>query len=386
MADVALLKCDTYSPDVLKAKILEGLKHIEFDPDRFRGARVALKPNLLTAAAPDSAVVTHPLFFQAVAQVVMDHGGKPVLIESPAVVSLGKAMRKAGYTPVVNKLGIEIAEIGAVEKITNRNAVLFKYFEISRAFFDVDIIVNIPKFKTHGLTYITAAVKNLFGAVPGMRKSQMHLRFPDKREFSQQILDLYGAFLAGFDTPKTMLHVLDAVVSLQGEGPGSSGSPKETGGIIIGEDALAVDYTAVKLTGLDVNLVTTLISGFTRDFGVSSPDDVHIKGELIDDMRIHDFVPPKSTGVPVFLRGSFFRRIMKNLFVEKPSPRQSACILCYQCRQICPADAISEAGKNKGVPQFDYQKCIRCFCCLEICPEAAITLKRGKMQWLLRER
>ncbi|MBN2297925.1 MAG: DUF362 domain-containing protein [Deltaproteobacteria bacterium] len=386
MAVVSLLKCTTYSVDVLKAKILEGLMLIAFDPDRFDGARVALKPNLLSAVAPDSAVVTHPHFFQAVAEIVIDHGGRPVLIESPAVVSLGNAMRKAGYLPIIDKLGIEVADLDAVEKISCEDARMFTYFEISRAFFNVDIIVNIPKFKTHGLTYITAAVKNLFGAVPGMRKSQMHLRFPDKREFSEHILDLYGAFLTGFAEKKTMLHILDAVVSLQGEGPGTSGSPTETGAIIIGEDALAVDCTAVRLTGLDMNHAATLIMGFTRDFGVSSPDDIQVTGESIDDMRVHDFVPAKSTGVPVFLRWTLARKIMKNLFVEKPLPMQSACILCYQCRLICPADAISAAGKKKRVPQFDYHRCIRCFCCREICPQGAITLKRGAMQWLLMRR
>jgi formate hydrogenlyase subunit 6/NADH:ubiquinone oxidoreductase subunit I len=77
---------------------------------------------------------------------------------------------------------------------------------------------------------------------------------------------------------------------------------------------------------------------------------------------------------------------MKNLFVEKPVPLEEACTLCYQCRHICPADAISDAGGGKKVPQFDYRRCIRCFCCQEICPEGAITIRQGKMQWVLRRR
>ena len=386
MADVALLKCDTYSPDEVKGKILQGLDLLGIDPVCFRAARVALKPNLLTAVAPESAVVTHPVFFDAVAQIVIDHGGKPVLIESPAVVSLKNALRKAGYLPIIDKLGILVADIEPVEKISYDNAHIFRNFEISRAFQDVDMIVNIPKFKTHGLTYVSAAVKNLFGAVPGMRKSQMHLRFPDKTEFSEFILDLYGAILNRFDKPGAILHILDAIVSLEGEGPGASGSPRKTGAIIIGEDALALDHVAVDLAGLDVNLVATLTSGFAREFGVSSRDEIHVRGERIEDMRTRDFIPTKSSGVPLLLRVSFFRRIMKNLFVEKPTPLEDVCSLCYQCRHICPADAISEAREGKKVPQFDYKRCIRCFCCQEICPEAAITIRKGKMQWLFGKR
>ena len=386
MADVALLKCDTYSPDVVKDKILQGLNLLGIDPGCFRTARVALKPNLLTAVPPESAVVTHPGFFEAVARIVIDHGGKPVLIESPAVASLKNAIRKAGYLPIIDKLGIEVADTFPVEKISYEHGTRFKYFEISRAFHDVDMIVNIPKFKTHGLTYISAAVKNLFGAVPGMRKSQMHLRFPDKREFSEFILDLYGAILTRFDKQGAILHILDAIVSLEGQGPGTSGSPRKTGAIIIGEDALALDYVAVNLAGLDVNLVATLTSGLAREFGVCSQDEIRVHGERIEDMRMHDFLPTKSAGVPLFLRGSFLRRIMKNLFVEKPSPLEDACTLCYQCRNICPADAISVAKGDNKVPQFDYSRCIRCFCCQEICPEAAITIRKAKMQWLLRRR
>lgn len=386
MADVALLKCTSYSPDILKTKVLDGLGLIGFDPDRFRGARVALKPNLLSAVDPESAVVTHPCIFEAVAQIVVDYGGSPVLIESPAVVSLHNALKKARYLPIIQKLGIEIADTDSVEKISFDRARIFKHFEISSAFFGVDIIVNIPKLKTHGLTYVTAAVKNLFGAVPGKRKSQMHLRFPEKREFCEHILDLYGAFLTGFPVPKTMLHILDAVVSLQGEGPGTSGKPKHTGAIIMSQDALAVDYTAVMLAGLDMNQVTTLTSGFSRNLGISCPEDVHIRGESLDDMRIHDFIPAKSPGISFFLKNKFIKSIMRNLFVEKPLPLPNACILCYQCRSICPAQAINVALNGENVPDFDYHRCIRCFCCQEICPAGAITLRPGKMQWLLVRR
>lgn len=384
MAEVALVSCREYSLRTVKDNILEAAGLIGFDPACFRGARVALKPNLLSAVQPDSGVVTHPVFFRAVAEIVLDHGGKAVLIESPAVASLENAMRAAGYDPMVRELGIAVADIREVRRIACRSPKLFTYFDIAAAFFETDVIVNIPKFKTHNLTYITAAVKNLFGAVPGMRKAQMHMRFPGREEFSEMILDLYGAFLTGFEPPKRILHVLDAVVALEGEGPGSSGSPRHAGAIIVGEDALAVDYVAVQIAGLDSRLAPTVNSGFAREFGVASPDDIAVKGETIEAMRLKGFVPPRSPGMTAFLKRDLPRRIMKRLFVERPVPKEPSCTLCYQCRQICPAEAISPAGAGRKVPVFDYGRCIRCFCCQEVCPEGAITIRKAPMQWLLR--
>lgn len=386
MADVALLKCDEYSIDVLKEKFLCGFELIGFDPACFANARVALKPNLLSAVSADSAVITHPIFFQAVAETVMDFGGAPLLVESPAVASLKSAMHESGYDVIIQRLGIPVADTKIARRISFLDGRLLKYFEISAALYDVDMLVNIPKFKTHNLTYITAAVKNLFGCIPGMRKSQMHMRFPDKEMFSEIIVDLYGALVFGFDKPMRMLHVLDAVVSMEGDGPGSSGSPRKTGAVIIGEDAIAVDYVATLFAGLDMKKALTVLYGFMRGFGVSSPDEIRLKGEKMQDMRICGFQTPKTTGMTAFLQVPLLGRIAKDLFVEKPVPRENACTLCYECMHICPADAIDTAVSGRMTPRFDYHRCIRCFCCMEICPEAAISLKEGVMQWLLREK
>lgn len=383
MADVALLKCNAYSNFVLKELFLEAFRQIGFDPARFRQARVALKPNLLTAVSADSAVVTHPVFFGAVAETVIDYGGKPVLVESPAVVSLKNAINKSGYEDVVRRLRIPVADTTAVKKITFHDSRAFKHFEISEALFDVDMIVNIPKFKTHNLTYISAAVKNLLGLIPGLRKSQMHMRFPDKESFSEFLLDLYGALLSGFENPVEMIHMLDAVVSMEGEGPGSSGSPRKTSSVIIGNDAIAVDYVATRVAGLDVSKALTITSGFRRGFGVSSADDIRVKGGNIQDMSVSGFMPPKGHGMTSLLQSPLLGRLARNLFVEKPVPSRDACILCYQCINICPAHAIDRAVSGRKTPRFDYSRCIRCFCCMEVCPEAAISLKRGTMQWLL---
>ena len=91
---------------------------------------------------------------------------------------------------------------------------------------DADIIINLPKLKTHGLTTITCAVKNLFGLIPGLEKSQWHMKAPGREGFAELLLDLNEALMHGLSEPKPMLHLVDAVVGQEGNGPGPSGTPR----------------------------------------------------------------------------------------------------------------------------------------------------------------
>lgn len=383
MTQVALLRCGEYSLPELKEIIHEGMDMIGFSLRSFRSARVALKPNLLSASGPDSGIVTHPHFFEAAAELVIDYGGRPMLVESPAVASLSSAIRKAGYEEVLRRLKVEVADISAVARISNLDAWKFKTFEIAEAFFNADLIVNLPKFKTHGLTYVTAAVKNLFGAVPGMRKSQMHLKCPDSEEFSGMILDLYGAFLHGFNPSKTILHVMDGITALEGDGPGAGGKPRAMNAVVIGTDAIAVDWVATRVSGLDVRLSPILMQGFRRGFGLSSDRDIEVLGEKIEEMRVHGFIPPKGPGATGMLGIPAIQKPLKRLFTPRPVPVGERCSMCLRCRAICPAEAIAEAETGENVPRFDYGKCIRCYCCMEVCPENAISLRKGALQRLL---
>lgn len=386
MVRVSLLKCDQYDKDLIKGSIEKGLAQIAFGPSSFRGSRVALKPNLLTASLPDKAIITNPEFVRAVAEVVKDHGGRPVLIESPPFTPLPKIIDKVGYARIVKELDIEVADDRASDTLTYEGARRIKRIEISKAFFHVDVIINLPKLKTHGLTYISGAVKNLFGAIPGLTKSKMHLRFPESEEFSEWLLDLTGAFIHGFTPPKRILHVMDGIIGQEGEGPGPAGRPRLIGVIILGQDPVAVDYVAVRVLGLDPDKVPTISRAWTRDFCVPSPREIDVVGERVEDVKLYDFVPTRSTVPSHVLRGPLVGPRMKNLIVERPVPDAGKCTLCYQCKTICPVGAISMAEVNNKTPHYDYTKCIRCFCCMEICPEAAIFIKKGRLQWIMETR
>ena len=338
MAVISLQKCTQYDNKILKDKIMAGLKQIDFDPTGLKNKRVCLKPNLLMPSNPDRAVTTHPEFFRAVAQIVHDYTHNIVLIESPNFFPLKSTIKKTGLAETVKDLGIEVADITVTETLRFPPAHRYKSIDISQAFFDVDYIINMPKLKTHGFTHYTGAVKNLFGTMPGLSKSRMHMRAPSQMEFCEFLLDLYGGLLNGFEKPKKFIHIMDAVVGMEGEGPGPSGKPKKIGAVIVGEDAVALDYVAVNLVGLNLKKVFTITEGFKRGYGVKSPDDIQLRGEPLEDMRITDFKASRSSVMGGVI-WPLTSPTIKNLFVEKPVPRADACTLCYNCMKVCPAGA-----------------------------------------------
>jgi uncharacterized protein (DUF362 family)/Pyruvate/2-oxoacid:ferredoxin oxidoreductase delta subunit len=384
MPVVSLLPCAAYENRLLTDTIRQSLSNIGFDRKTFKNARVVVKPNLLMPAADEKAIITHSEFFRAVVRIVKESGGTPVLLESPAIHSLARTIKKTAYGRVVAEEGIETADPGITRTLHYDGAKKFKHLDISEGYFDADIIVNLPKFKTHGITYITGAVKLLFGAIPGVEKSKMHMRAPTPEEFSEFILDLYGAMAYGFPAPKPILHIMDAVCVQEGEGPGPAGKPRWLNAVLAGENGIAVDYAATRLAGLDMNKALTVVNAFKRDYGVSSPEDVEIVGVSIDDLCVDDFDPATgNTFLSNMFRWPFNTTLFKNLFLDRPAPREDRCTLCYQCRKICASGAISESNGRKQAPAYDYDICIRCYCCLEICPEAAIEKQRGRLQWVL---
>jgi len=384
MVPVSLVKCAEYRADLLEDAIGQSLANIGFPLKNFENKNVALKPNFLMTSAVDKAIITHPAFFRAVAGIVRDHGGRVVLVESPAMESAKRVMKKGEYLPIVEELDVTVPSNGRKGVILNADERRFKRFEVLGPVLEADIIINLPKLKTHGLTTITCAAKNLLGLIPGLDKSQWHMKAPGNEAFSEFLLDLNEALLYGSGSPKPILHLVDAVVGQEGNGPGPSGTPRQIGAVLAGTSPVATDFVAAELLGFDYRTIPSVVGGFERKLGVSSPAQVDHVGEDINSMRLENFKPARHTlSTATYDRWPFNRKGFRNLLTSKPVPQGERCTLCYQCKAICPAGAIEKADGSKNVPRYDYDKCIRCYCCMEICPEAAVDLKSGALEWLL---
>jgi len=388
-AVVSLAACPGYEASRIEPAFLQVLAGIGWDLSQFAGRTVALKPNLLTKSSVEQAIVTHPAVFRAAVRIVKRHGGRPVLIESPAIHPLEAVMRKTGYDAIAREEGCRIADARCTAVVRYEAGRRYRSFEVIRELLDADIVLNLPKFKTHSLTYVTGAVKNLFGLVPGLAKARWHLKTRSRSEFADFLLDLYEVLLNGFVKPKVWLHVVDAVVAMEGEGPGTGGRPRPVGALLAGTDAVAVDAVAVRLVGFDPGRVRTVTAAEERGLGVAAPPRIRLTGAALQDFRVPDFVPPRgadgSDRLPLLTRLLTGSRL-KYLFVDRPVPAADRCTLCGQCATVCPAGAIRMPGRGAGAPVYDYGKCVGCLCCLEICPAGAVYVKKGVLQRLLSSR
>ena len=372
MSKVSIREVRKYDNGLIKENLYKCLSEIGFDLTRLMGKRVAVKPNLLLSSKPEQAIVTHPEFFRAAVQIIKDAGGVPVLIESPAIHSLSKVFRATGYDKVIKEECVEIDLEQDIMSITNDNGLRYKHFEIMKSVAGTDFIFNLPKFKTHGLTYVTGAMKNLFGLIPGMAKTQWHLKANTRELFSDFLVDYFEAVSSIFIKPKGIVHLMDAIVGLEGNGPSTAGKPREIGAVIVSEDAVAIDFIASSLVGFNPKLIKTISIAAERGLGKKGFNEIEFDRDIFNMLKLDKF---ESAPLPFQVRMEKFKRInnlIKRLTVERPVPIEGKCTLCYQCRQICSAQAID---KGSTVASFNYDKCIRCFCCIEVCPEAAIRIQ-----------
>jgi ferredoxin len=278
-----------------------------------------------------------------------------------------RAADKAGIKRVAEAMGCPIVEFNRPVSPPEQRAKTFKHLEIDQALFEADAVINLPKWKTHGMTLLTLGVKNLYGCIPGPRKALWHLKAGENREtFARILIDLYQIL-------RPSLTILDGIIGMEGCGP-SSGRPIPLGLILASRDALSLDQIVCDLLGIPREALLT--NKVAYDLGLGK-DGIEVLGERLKDVRISNFEFPPPYRTDWNLPG-FIKRTLNRALTSKPVIHGEACKACYHCVEICPPKALSRKGKDLV---FDYGRCIRCFCCQEICPEGAITIKPG---WALK--
>lgn len=365
---VAIIRCETYEYTELLAAVQKGIDLIG-GPESIchAGETIVLKPNVVNGAQSSGCVNTHTMVFKAVAKVLQSSGATLKYGDSSAIFSCDFHMKKSGIKEAAGSLGMTMADFDKGRHESHASGRQNKQVFIANGVLDADGVVSIPKLKTHGLTLMTAAVKNQFGCVPGSVKGQYHAQVPDVYDFCKMLVDI-----CSFVKPR--LYVCDAIVAMEGNGP-QSGDPRQMNALLFSTDPVALDAIACAMMDLDPMLVPTCTLGAEAGLGTFLSNEIELLGDPLESFICKEY-KIKRSALHRF-EGNRLSRWIKNNFSTRPVILKSACTKCGNCVRVCPVDpkAVNWAGKNKKrPPRYTYHRCIRCYCCHEFCPSRAIRI------------
>jgi uncharacterized protein (DUF362 family)/NAD-dependent dihydropyrimidine dehydrogenase PreA subunit len=327
------------------------------------GMKVLLKPNLLSANTPDQFVTTHPMVVQAVAELVKEAGGIVWIGDSPNSsvkdTQMDYLWRRTGMADIAKVTSTQLVPFKGVSW-TRMND--YDYF-IAKPITEADLVINLPKLKTHTQTLYTGAIKNLFGVIPGARKSAAHIHAPGMKDFSRLLVDVLELVHPG-------LTILDGVTGLEGNGPAASGTPHSYRCIAASADPVAMDAIMTHTMGYRKGEVLHLAIAGERNLGNANPEQIQIEGDpsVLNFGRLQLPTSRWFFSIPSWLSAP-----VANQLKLQPRVNPEKCTGCGTCSKVCPANVITK-GKP---PLFRLVDCIGCMCCGESCPEGAITPKHN---------
>lgn len=352
--------------------------------DRFvrPGERIVLKANLLRAAPPESAICTHPAVVEAVTKLVKEAGGTPVICDSPGGALHKEAVlrslyEKTGMAAAAAAAGAELSMDSSTRTVSLPEGKVLRQAEIITPVAEADGVIDLCKMKTHVLMSMTGAVKNLFGVIPGLSKVGYHATHPDHATFADVLLDLTGYV-------KPRLSLMDGILAMEGDGPGSSGTPRQAGLLLAAANPLALDTAAGAIMNLPRKDNPVLLAAERRGLTPCRMEDVELIGGTVEELRMADYKFPASTksNLMDFL-GPLARpaeRLCKKALSQTPRIDGAKCVGCGICAKSCPGQAIAMTAPGKKA-RISQKACIHCYCCHELCPQKAVELHQS---WLGR--
>lgn len=278
------------------------------------GNRVLLKPNLLTGARPGKECTTRPELVYAIAQIVMEAGGKPFLGDSPAFGSAKGVAVANGYLPILEELNLPIIEFHGQRYQTVNEG--FNHLLLCKEAMEADVVINLPKVKSHTQLVLTLGVKNLFGCVPGKMKAWWHMEAgKDANRFGEMLVETARAI-------DPDLTITDGIIGHEGNGP-SGGEPRPLGVLAASPDVFALDRAMVEILNVPPEQVPTVAASMRLGL-VGELDTIHfphLHPDLlkIDDWQLPDKFLPIDFGMPRVIKSTF-----KHLYIRFIKERMSA--------------------------------------------------------------
>jgi len=369
-AKVSVVKCNSYESVVVEQGIRKTIDLLGGISSFIKpNSKVLVKPNLLMSKQPEYGITTHPEIVRAVIRILKEINCKIFVGDGPSV--WGQCAENVDEVYGITGMR-KVCQDEEVKLVNFNKRRMREKFPLTSALDECDYLVNLPKFKTHDLTLITGAIKNLFGLVSGTYKTELHKNYFEPSEFAKILVDIY-------QQAKPSLTIIDGILAMEGDGPATAGKLRQLNLLLGGSDCLALDTVMAKIMGITDQEVLTTKEASLRGLGENQLSKIKIEGEDIDKLNIRPFILP-ATSSKVTKLPEPIKKILKSLIRYYPYSLYLKCTHCGHCVKVCPCHCIS--FKNKGIV-VDYKKCIACFCCQETCPEAAIGVKKSMLAKLI---
>jgi uncharacterized protein (DUF362 family)/Pyruvate/2-oxoacid:ferredoxin oxidoreductase delta subunit len=330
-------------------------------PLKMKKKKILIKPNVLRASEAREGIVTHPAVLRAVVE--------KVETMEPASLVVGDNPGLFGYgdnEECFRKTGLMEAARGHYQNIGNDsvkmdfNPEFMPAVSVSKIAMDADIIISLPKFKTHGLTVISGAIKNSYGLLPGAQKARLHRAAGTPERFHELLVEVFRLRVPD-------LFIVDAIVGMEGNGPASP-DLRDIGLILASDNAVAMDAVIANMMGCESTRLRFLQKAKEVGLGDCDLGTIDVVGEL---RVLPGFKLPPLSGEATMSNEAMQQMLHKRTLL-RPQVDAELCTSCETCIDVC---AVSALSMNEDLPQVDADTCISCFCCQEMCPTKAITLK-----------
>jgi len=297
--------------------------------------------------------------------------------DSPALNAPENAAKKTGFAKVASAFGIPLADFREGKEIICNDTIQGKRFTIANGVLESDGLISLPKLKTQGFLKLTGAVKNQFGCIPGMLKSEFHVKIPRPIDFAKMLVDL-NLYI------KPRLYIMDGIIAMEGNGP-RNGDPRKINVLIFSTDPIALDATVCRIIHVNPEYSFTITQGREAGLGTYLEDEIELLGDPIESFIDYKFNVNRDPIRNLKVGGRLIK-VINSIVIPKPYITKNLCKKCGICVKMCPVEpkAVNWNNGNKNsIPTYKYEDCIRCFCCQELCPEGAIKIKKPMIRKLL---
>ena len=372
MIEVSIVRCQDYEYEKVEKAVFQSLDTLKGLKDKIKpGSKALVKVNLLKKNNPEDAVTTHPAVAEAIVRYLQSLGCIVTLGDSPGGPytewMLRGIYKATGMAEVARKTNCNLNYDVSVSEIHNDQGRMLKNMQVIKIAEDADFIVSAAKLKTHAMMTYTGAVKNLFGIIPGIVKADYHFKMNDIGNFAAHLVDIC-------EYANPLFSIIDGIDGMEGDGP-SAGDKRHVGIIMASENPYALDFSALRVIGIDPFLVPTIREAKDRSLFSFDDKDIVYTYSKPSEINIEPFKKPKSLDVN-FVGGripGYIEKWALNNLRPKPVFDPNICISCGICKESCPPKVIN---MDSGKPVVNLDKCIRCFCCHELCPKKAVHIKK----------